>query len=54
MVHPDHGRTVLLQRKRVIKDTTKSKTDDFDPELFKHDGFNDHDAYLERACLDLA
>lgn len=35
------------ERKRFIKDATKSKTDDFDPEQFKHDGFNDRDAYLE-------
>lgn len=35
------------ERKRFIKDDTKTKTDDFDPEAFKHDGFDDREAYLE-------
>lgn len=35
------------ERKRFIKDDTKTKTDDFDPEAFKHDGFSDREAYLE-------
>ncbi|MGB9963434.1 hypothetical protein [Halobacterium hubeiense] len=35
------------ERKRFIKDDTKTKTDAFDPEAFKHDGFSDRQAYLE-------
>lgn len=35
------------ERKRFIKDDTKTKTDDFNPEAFKHDGFSDREAYLE-------
>lgn len=35
------------ERKRFLKDDTKSKTDAFDPESFKHDGFDDREAYLE-------
>ncbi|WP_435115054.1 hypothetical protein [Halolamina sp. C58] len=35
------------ERKRFIKDDTKSKTDSFDPESFKHDGFSDREKYLE-------
>lgn len=35
------------ERKRFIKDSTKSKTDSFDPEQFKHDGFDDRERYLE-------
>ncbi|MGQ3330701.1 hypothetical protein [Halorubrum sp. FL23] len=35
------------ERKRFVKDDTKAKTDDFDPESFKHDGFDDRDKYLE-------
>lgn len=35
------------ERKRFIKDDTKTKTDDFDPEAFKHDGFDDREAYLK-------
>ncbi|WP_254824657.1 hypothetical protein [Haloglomus halophilum] len=34
------------ERKRFIKDDTKAKTDDFDPEAFKHDGFSDREKYL--------
>jgi len=42
------------ERKRFLKDETKSKTDSFDPELFKHDGFNDRETYLERHVPALA
>lgn len=35
------------ERKRFLKDDTKSKTDDFDPESFKHDGFSDQEKYLD-------
>ncbi|MFA1612077.1 hypothetical protein [Halobellus rubicundus] len=35
------------ERKRFIKDDTKTKTDAFDPAEFKHDGFDDREAYLE-------
>ncbi|GAB7012631.1 hypothetical protein [Halolamina salina] len=35
------------ERKRFIKDETKTKTDSFDPESFKHDGFSDREKYLE-------
>lgn len=35
------------EEKRFIKDETKAKTDDFDPESFKHDGFNDREKYLD-------
>ncbi|QKY19611.1 hypothetical protein B4589_004160 [Halolamina sp. CBA1230] len=35
------------ERKRFIKDETKSSTDSFDPESFKHDGFSDREKYLE-------
>jgi hypothetical protein len=35
------------EQKRFIKDDTKAKTDEFDPESFKHDGFSDREKYLE-------
>jgi len=35
------------ERKRFIKDDPKTKTDSFDPESFKHDGFDDRETYLE-------
>lgn len=35
------------ERKRFLKDDTKEKTDAFDPESFKHDGFGDREKYLE-------
>lgn len=34
------------EQKRFLKDETKTATDDFDPESFKHDGFDDREAYL--------
>ncbi len=42
------------ERKRFIKGDTKIKTDDFDPEAFKHDGFSDREAYLETYAPALA
>ena len=42
------------EQKRFIKDSTKSKTDDFDPEEFKHDGFSDREKYLDRYVPALA
>ncbi|MFC7216197.1 hypothetical protein ACFQO4_19220 [Saliphagus sp. GCM10025334] len=42
------------ERKRFIKDDTKTKTDDFDPEAFKHDGFDDREKYLETYAPALA
>ena len=35
------------ERRRFLSDDTKTKTDDFDPESFKHDGFDDREKYLE-------
>lgn len=35
------------ERKRFLKDDPKTKTDVFDPESFKHDGFDDMETYLE-------
>ena len=35
------------ERKRFLKDSTKAKTDEFDPEAFKHDGFDDREKYLD-------
>ena len=35
------------EQKRFIRDDTKAKTDGFDPESFKHDGFDDREKYLE-------
>jgi hypothetical protein len=35
------------ERKRFVKDDPKTKTDSFDPESFKHDGFDDRETYLE-------
>jgi hypothetical protein len=35
------------ERKRFVKDSTKSKTEAFDPESFKHDGLEDREKYLE-------
>lgn len=32
---------------RFLKDSTKTKTDEFDPEAFKHDGFENREEYLE-------
>ncbi|GAB6880024.1 hypothetical protein JCM17823_22980 [Halorubrum gandharaense] len=34
------------ERKRFINDDTKSKTEAFDPEAFKHDGFSERETYL--------
>lgn len=35
------------ERKRFLKDDSKTKIDGFDPESFKHDGFEDREKYLE-------
>lgn len=35
------------ERKRFLKDGTKSKTKAFDPESFKHDGFQNEEKYLD-------
>jgi hypothetical protein len=35
------------EKDRFLKDSTKTKTDGFDPEAFKHDGFEDREKYLE-------
>ena len=35
------------EKKRFLKDETKSKTEKFDPESFKHDGFSDREKYLD-------
>lgn len=35
------------ERKRFLKDSPKKKTDSFDPESFKHDGFNNREKYIE-------
>lgn len=35
------------ERKRFLNDDTKTKTDSFDPEEFKYDGFENREAYLE-------
>ncbi|GAA0208439.1 hypothetical protein [Halobaculum roseum] len=42
------------ERKRFLKDDTKHKTDRFDPESFKHDGFDDREKYLNRYVPALA
>lgn len=34
------------EKKRFLKDSTKIKTDSFEPEAFKHDGFSDREKYL--------
>lgn len=36
-----------FERKRFKKDSTKAKTESFDPESFKHDGFEDREKYLD-------
>lgn len=35
------------EQKRFLKDDPKTKTDSFDPESFKHDGFDDRETYLK-------
>ncbi|RKD87661.1 hypothetical protein [Halopiger aswanensis] len=35
------------EQKRFLKDDPKEKTESFDPETFKHDGFEDREKYLE-------
>lgn len=35
------------EKKRFIKGETKTKTESFDPESFKHDGFSDREKYLD-------
>lgn len=35
------------ERQRFLNDNTKAKTDSFDPEEFKHEGFEDRSRYLE-------
>lgn len=42
------------ERKRFIKDTTKIKTDDFDPADFNHDGFSDREQYIKEYVPGLA
>ncbi len=42
------------ERKRFLNDDPKSKTDSFDPESFKHDGFSDRKKYLESYAPALA
>lgn len=42
------------ERKRFLKDNTKEKTDAFDPESFKHDGFENREKYLETYVSALA
>lgn len=42
------------EKKRFLKDSTKSKTEEFDPESFKHDGFNDRESYLNTYAPALA
>ena len=42
------------ERKRFLKDSTKAKTDEFDPEAFKHDGFDDREKYLDTYAPALA
>lgn len=42
------------ERDRFVKADTKTKTNDFDPEAFKHDGFSDRETYLENYVPALA
>ncbi|MBP1987473.1 hypothetical protein [Halolamina salifodinae] len=42
------------EEKRFRKDETKSETDSFDPESFKHDGFDDREKYTEEYVPALA
>ncbi|WP_394742205.1 hypothetical protein [Natronococcus roseus] len=42
------------ERKRFINDNTKSKTDNFNPEEFKHNGFSDRELYLKEYVPALA
>ncbi len=42
------------EKKRFLKDSTKTKTDDFDPESFKHEGFDDREKYLDTYAPALA
>lgn len=42
------------ERKRFLKDDTKSKTDEFDPESFKYDGFSDREKFFEEYVPALA
>ncbi|WP_255192727.1 hypothetical protein [Natronobeatus ordinarius] len=42
------------ERKRFLKDDTKVKTEAFDPESFKHEGFEDREKYLETYAPALA
>ena len=42
------------ERKRFLNDDTKSKTDKFDPESFKHDGFENRKKYLDKYVPGLA
>lgn len=35
------------EKKRFLNDDTKSSTDSFDPEEFKHEGFDDREQYVE-------
>jgi len=42
------------EQKRFVKESTKKKTDDFDPEKFKHDGFDNREKYLDTYAPALA
>lgn len=35
------------EKQRFLNDDTKSSTENFDPESFKHDGFEDRETYIE-------
>ncbi|MDZ7731538.1 MAG: hypothetical protein U5K37_12450 [Natrialbaceae archaeon] len=42
------------EQDRFLKSNTKTKTDNFDPESFQHDGFDDRDRYVEQYVPGLA
>lgn len=42
------------EKQRFLNDDTKSSTDAFDPETFKHDGFEDREKYIEEYVPALA
>lgn len=42
------------EKKRFLKDSTKTETDGFDPDTFEHEGFEDREKYVEKYVPALA
>lgn len=43
-----------LEKDRFLKDSSKTKTDDFDPDVFEHEGWEDRERFVEKYVPALA